>query len=184
MFSRYLPVVTSEIAKVLGALDDQHIKELVRGILNSRVTVVHGAGRVGLACRGFAMRLAHLGRDAHSVTDSSLPPLGAGDLLIVASSSGETQTVYDVADMGKRNGAAVFVITASAESRIAGLADSLLVFAAPTKFGPKAGVESVQPMATLFEQCLQIFFDIVVLMLMDETGKRHADLLARHTNLD
>lgn len=184
MFSRHLPVVTAEIANVLKALDDRKVDELVRGIVDSKGVVVHGAGRVGLACRGFAMRLAHLGREAYSVSDAGIRPVGPGDLLIIASSSGETQTVFDVADMGKRSGASLVVVTAAAGSRIAGLADSLLVFDAPTKFGPKDGVESVQPMATLFEQCLQIFFDILVLMLMDATGQRHRDLWTRHTNLD
>lgn len=184
MFSRHLSVVTAEIANVLNLLDDGQVEQFAQNVLRSRGVIVHGAGRVGLTCKGFAMRLAHLGKEAYCVSDANIRPAGSGDLLVIASSSGETQTVFDVADMGKHSGASVAVITASGDSRIARLADTLVVFTAPTKFGPKEGVESVQPMATLFEQCLQIFFDIMVLMLMEKTGQRPSDLWARHTNLD
>lgn len=184
MFHDILNIVTTEIGVVLNIVEEENVAELVQSILKSRRVVVHGAGRVGLACKGFSMRLGHLGKEANVVGDSTIPPIGKGDLLIVASSSGETQTVLDVALQGKKSGAHVAVITAMPDSRIAKLADSLVVLKAPTKFGPMEGVNSIQPMASLFEQCLQVFFDIMVLLLMEETRQSHDDLWARHSNVD
>jgi 6-phospho-3-hexuloisomerase len=184
MFHDMLNVVTDEIRRVLLSVKAESAEELIRVMTSARRIVVHGAGRVGLASKGFAMRLGHLGKDAHAIGDATMPPVAEGDLLVVASSSGETQTVYDVAMLGKKHGAHLAVITAVADSRIAALADLLIIIKAPTKFGPLAGVDSVQPMATLFEQSLQIFFDVIILLLMKRTGQTHADLWARHSNLD
>jgi 6-phospho-3-hexuloisomerase len=130
------------------------------------------------------MRLGHLGKKAFTVSDSTVPPLGKNDLLILASSSGETQTVYDVGVLAKTHGARVAVITGDAESRIAGISDAPLILRAQTKFGAKKGVRSIQPMATQFEQCLHILFDVLILLLMRSTNQTESDLWARHSNLD
>ena len=184
MFDDFLKTVSTEIGVVLNSVKAENAAELVQSILKAQRIIVYGAGRVGLACKGFAMRLGHLGIEAYTVGDSTIPPVGKGDLVIVASSSGETQSVYDVAVLAKARGAHVAAITAIPYSRIAKMAESLLVIKAPTKFGPIEGIDSIQPMASLFEQSLQIFFDIIVLMLMKETHQTHYDLWARHANLD
>ena len=184
MFHDLAKTISTEIQLVLHHVDEERVAQLARTILGARCIVVHGAGRVGLACRGFAMRLGHLGLRVFTITDSTVPPVGKDDVLIIGSSSGETQTVYDVAVAGKRMGARVVVVTAKPDSRIAALGDLVIVLKAPTKFGPTEGTNSIQPMATLFEQCLQILFDTIVLILMKQTNQTHADLWARHANLD
>ncbi len=176
--------VTSEINVALNAVEENNVAELVQSILKANRIVVCGAGRVGLACKGFAMRLGHLGRTAFTPGDSTIPHIGEGDLLVLGSSSGETQTVYDVAVLAKKNRAHVVLITANQNSRMGTVADSVIVLKTPSKFGPVEGNHSIQPMATLFEQCLQILFDIVVLLLMQETHQTHEDLWARHSNVD
>lgn len=184
MFHSLAAKVSAEITFVLHAVEEEKINALVQSIAEARRIIVCGAGRVGLTCKGFAMRLGHLGMTAFTVGDSTIPPIGKGDLLIVGSSSGETQTVYDVAALGVKNGAHVVLITAASESRMGKLAASVIVLKTPTKFGSTEGYNSIQPMATLFEQCLQVLFDTVVLLLMEETHQRQDDLWARHTNLD
>ena len=184
MFHELARKVTSEIALVLDTVEEEKVIELVQSILEARQVVLVGAGRVGLACKGFAMRLGHLGKTAFTIGDSTVPSVGKGDLLIVGSSSGETQTVYDVAALGKKKGTHIVLITANPDSRMGKLADSVVVLRAPTKFGRGKGDDSIQPMATLFEQCLQIIFDMMVLLLMEKTNQGPKDLWARHTNLD
>lgn len=184
MTRKLIDQVTSEIGVVLRNVPEQTLLQITVEVRKARRIVVHGAGRVGLACKGFAMRLGHLGFDAYTVADSTVPSIGKEDLLILASSSGETQTVYDVGGMARNQGTRVVVITAAQQSRVAGLADVLLVLDTPTKFGPGEGRKSIQPMATLFEQCLQILFDVLVVELMHETRQTHDDLWSRHSNLD
>ncbi len=183
-FSEFVPNVLGEISNALESVAEEKVAELVRAILAADRVVVHGAGRVGLACKGFAMRLGHLGKQAFTVADSTAPAIGKKDLLLLASSSGETQTVYDVGVLGRAHGVPVAVITANAHSRMAGVADLLITFRAQTKFGPRGEVSSIQPMATQFEQSLQVFFDILILLLMQETSQTQDDMWRRHSNLD
>ncbi len=184
MFHDLVKKVTAEIGFVLDTVSEKQVTELVHGILNANKIVVYGAGRVGMACKGFSMRLGHLGRTSFTLGDSTVPSIGKGDLLLLSSGSGETQTVYDIAGLGKKNGARVTLITSRPDSTIGKLADSIVTLKAPTKIGPIEGLKSIQPMATLYEQCLQVFFDTVVLLLMEETRQDHDDLWARHSNLE
>ena len=49
----------------------------------------YGVGREGLMMKALAMRLYHLGLDAHVVGDMTTPPLGPGDLLMVSAGPGD-----------------------------------------------------------------------------------------------
>ena len=77
-----------------------------------------GAGRVGMAIRGFGMRLGHLGFTAFTLGDSTVPGISNGDLLIVASGSGETQTIVDLVTIASNNGVRIVAVTGNPESRI------------------------------------------------------------------
>lgn len=183
-FHELIPRVLDEIRNALDSVSEEKVAEVLRRILNADRIVVHGAGRVGLACKGFAMRLGHLGMQAFTVADSTVPAIGPRDLLILASSSGETQTVYDVGVMARQHSAQVVVITANGHAPMAAIADLVVSLRAQTKFGPSESIASIQPMATQFEQSLQVFFDILILLLMQATGQTQMDMWQRHSNLD
>jgi len=180
----YTQRILEEIQYILETLDEQQVNQLADIILNARYIVVSGAGRVGLACQGFAMRLSHLGKQAFTLGDSTVPAIGKGDLLLVCSGSGETQTIYDIALSGKNSGAYLALITARPDSRIGRLADFNVYVRAPSKVQPLDNFASIQPMTTLNEQCLQIFFDALVLVLMEKSGQCNQDLWQRHSILE
>ena len=176
--------VLAEIRTMLGSIADHEVQALLEAILQADKIVLYGAGRMGIMSSALAMRLAHLGLRSHLLGDATTPGVGRGDLLILSSSSGETQTVYDVARLGKAHSARLALITARADSRIGRLADLLVQYRAPTKLGTPGGVHSIQPMTTVAEQGLLIFFDIVVLLLMTATNQSAEDLWRRHRNLE
>ena len=97
---------------------------------------------------------------------------------------GETQTIYDLTSIAKKNGAKVFTITSNTNSRIGHLSDETLILNAPSKTKNVDGLTSIQPMTTLNEQCLTILFDSIVLNMMDITGETHDTLWNRHSNLE
>ena len=79
----------------------------------------YGVGREGLMMKALAMRLYHLGLDAHVVGDMTAPPLGIGDVLMVSAGPGDFATVAalvgggagrrragDLRDCGTRGGGA------------------------------------------------------------------------------
>lgn len=176
--------ILNEIDSVLSKVNILEIDELIRFINKSNTIVTLGAGRVGMAIKGFAMRLGHLGFKAYHIGDTSLPSIAKKDLLLVASGSGETQSVYDLVKIAKNNGSSIFLITGNKESRIAKLSEKTLIVKAPSKVKKVDGLESIQPMTTLNEQCLGILFDTIVLEIMEKTGETHKTMWDRHSNLE
>lgn len=177
-------VILDEVKTVLKQVNENEVEQLTKEILKGNRIVACGAGRVGMALRGFAMRLGHLGLTCYMLGDATVPGISEGDLLLVASGSGETQTIYDLVAIAKKNGARVALVTGNKESRMGKLADTLVVLRAPSKTKPVEGFTSVQPMTSLNEQCLAIFFDAVVLVLMEKMNETHDTMWARHSNLE
>jgi 6-phospho-3-hexuloisomerase len=176
--------ILAEISHVLTKVEEGDVEKLINVILESNKIVVCGAGRVGMAIRGFGMRLGHLGLKAYTLGDSTVPSISSGDLLIVASGSGETQTIYDLVEIAKKNHASIVAITGNPESRIGRLSELVVKVEAPSKTKLVDGFKSIQPMTTLNEQCLSIFFDAVVLELMDRMSETHDTMWVRHSNLE
>lgn len=184
MLQENVKKILGEIESVLEKVDGKEVENLVKDILNARKIVVCGAGRVGMATRGFGMRLGHLGLQAYTLGDSVVPSIGEGDLFLVSSGSGETQTIYDLVEIAKKNGAKVALVTGNPESRMGQLADMIVEIKAPSKTKPIEGFSSIQPMTTLNEQCLGLFYDAVVLDLMEKMNETHDTMWARHSNLE
>lgn len=184
MFKKQKNQVLNEIKQVLDKIEESEVQHFIDEILAANTIVVCGAGRVGMAIKGFGMRLAHLGLKAFTLGDSVVPSITQGDILIVASGSGETQTIFDIVAIAKKNKSKVLAITGNSESRIGRLADSLVKVTAPSKTKQVDGFVSIQPMTTLNEQSLGLFFDTVVLLLMEQMGESHDTMWARHSNLE
>lgn len=183
-FINKLDIVIDEIRKVLGKIDENQVETLVKVILKSKKIVTVGAGRMGMGARAFSMRLSHMNFDAYTLGDSNLPRIGKNDLLLVASGSGETQTIFDLAKIAKENGTKVALITTNTKSRMGKLSDIIVKFNSPSKLGNTAGFVSVQPMTTLNEQSLWLFFDILTLLLMDKTISTGEKMWINHSILE
>jgi len=184
MIKNNINLILDEIKRVLIQLNQNEINDLIENIISSKIIVTIGAGRVGMAIKGFAMRLGHLGFNCYNLGDTTLPAIGKGDLLIVASGSGETQTIYDLVKIAKKNGAEIFLVTGNPNSRMGIVANKTLNIKAPSKTKSIEGFESIQPMTTLNEQSLGIMFDAIVLEIMSKIGETHDTMWARHSNLE
>jgi 6-phospho-3-hexuloisomerase len=176
--------VLFENRSVLKTIDEDSVRQFVEAIIEANRIVVFGAGRMGIVSAAFAMRLAQLGFKSHVLSEPTTPAVREGDLLILSSASGETQTVYDVAVLGKDQGVRIALITARPDSRIGRLADVVVQLSVPSKVETTIGLPSIQPMATLAEQSLMLLLDIVVLLLMKATHQTPEDLWKRHRNLE
>lgn len=184
MIKKHIDTILEEIQTVLSKTREDEVNGLIREITQARKVFLTGAGRVGMAVRGFAMRLSHLGLEAYMVGDATVPSIIGRDLLLVASGSGETQTIYDLVVIAKKNKARVVLVTGNPQSRIGMLADLIVKVEASSKAKSVPGFTSIQPMTTLNEQCLGILFDGVVLCLMKEMGETHETMWGRHSNLE
>ena len=178
-----IETIFQELSDVLWKVDETQVQQLLQDILTARRIVVFGVGRMGLMSRAFVMRLMHLGFNAHMVGDCTTPAVGPGDLLLLNSGSGETQTVFDVAVLGQKAGARLATITARPASRIAKLARTVVTLPGRAKTD-SGGPASIQPMTTLNEQSLLLLLDAMVILLTEVTGQSLDDLSRRHCNLE
>lgn len=133
-----------------------------------------GRGRSGLVAQLAAMRFMQLGRTCHVVGDATAPAIGAGDTLLVVSGSGRTPVSVAFAEIARREGAHVFLVTHEDSSPLRELADVAVVV-------PVIG--SVQFGGTLFEQSALILLDSIVLELMRDLDDPSALMERRHSNL-
>jgi 6-phospho-3-hexuloisomerase len=134
--------------------------------------------------RALAMRLFHLGLDAHVVGDMTTPPLGEGDLLIVSAGPGHFSTVAALVDVAKAAGARTACVTAQPSGAVPAACDLVLVLPAQTMADDVGGPVSVLPMGSLYEGVQYVVFELLVLALRDRIGETAKTMRARHTNLE
>lgn len=179
-----LTCMAKEIEDVLDEISMEHEKKAVQLIREAKRIFVSGAGRSGLICRMFAMRLMHLGIEAYVVGDVETPAAGEGDLLIVASGSGSTTLQIAIVEKARRLGTTVMLFTYEKDGILASKCNHGVLIPAP-RYGVKGkGYETRQPMGNLFEQCLLLCLDHLIILLMSEMGASSEKMMERHANLE
>jgi 6-phospho-3-hexuloisomerase len=173
-----------EIRDAVAAIDPAAMDGLVAEIAAARRIVLCGVGREGLMMRALAMRLYHMGLDAHVVGDMSCPALGPGDLLVASAGPGGFSTIDALIGVARGAGARVACVTAEPTGSAPRAADRVLVIPAQTMANDQAGPTSVLPMGSLFEGAQYLAFELLVLALRDRLGVSPDAMRARHTNLE
>lgn len=182
----HLKTILGELTSNQRWIDDAQLDELADAILAANHVFLSGTGRSGVAIRGFANRLMHLGFSASMVGDVTSPHTSKGDLLIVGSGSGRTESLVALGKTAQASGVSVALVTMDADSILGRMADVVVVLpgASPKVRGEVRQVASVQPMGSAFEQITALTFDAVVLELMERTGQTSDDMFARHADLE
>ncbi len=176
--------ILKEIHTVLIKISDDEQELLVSSLMKAKRVYLAGAGRSGLIIQCFAMRLMHLGMQAYHVGGVTTPPIGQGDLLLIASGSGETASLVSMAQKAHALEAKIALVTVSTQSSISRISDCTVRLDAPTKVDKQRNDASIQPMASLFEQSMMIFFDCIVLHIMKQLGLTAEEMAGRHANLE
>ncbi|EYT66185.1 3-hexulose-6-phosphate isomerase [Curtobacterium flaccumfaciens UCD-AKU] len=181
--SAALDLVVREVGDLAARLDDAPAQRALDLIEGADRVFVHGAGRSGLALRMTAMRLMHLGLDAHVVGEVTTPAIRQGDLLLVASGSGTTTGIVQAARTAHEVGASVVALSTTDDSPLSELADVTIVLPAATKTD-RSGTASAQYAGGLFEQAVALVGDAVFHALWARGGQSADDLWPRHANLE
>jgi 6-phospho-3-hexuloisomerase len=176
--------VLAEASGVMAQLDDAAFERFAEAIAGARRIALHGLGREGLQMKGLAMRLFHLGFDAHVVGDMTTPPMGAGDLLLVSAGPGDFASISALLEIARRAGAQTAVVTAQPGSATAKGADHVLHIPAQTMATDQGGRTSLLPMGSLFEVSQMLVFELLALRLREIKGESAETMRARHTNLE
>ena len=177
--------ILADVGRTLRQVDADEVEALGAALLSAERVFLAGKGRTGLQMRAFAMRLMHLGLRAHVVDDVTTPALGPGDLLLIGSSSGRTGSLLRYVETVGAAGARLATLTGNLESPIAAAADCRVYIPATNfKAGGRAREDSVLVMGSLFEHCLGLLCDLLIIRLKAALNVDEAAMNARHANLE
>jgi 6-phospho-3-hexuloisomerase len=174
----------SDVGRVVDHLDATAFESFAQAIAGAKTVALHGLGREGLQMKGLAMRLFHLGLDAHVVGEMTTPPVGTGDLLICSAGPGDFASIAALTKIAKDAGARTAIVTAQPASSLAKNADHVLHIPAQTMADDQASKTSVLPMGSLFELSQMLVFELLVLRLREIKDETAASMRKRHTNLE
>jgi len=174
----------ADATRVVDKLNAAEFEAFARAITQAKTIALHGLGREGLQMKGLAMRLFHLGLDAHVVGEMTTPPVGAGDLLICSAGPGDFASIAALTKIAKEAGAKIAIVTAQPASNLAKSADHVLHIPAQTMADDQGENTSVLPMGSLFELSQMLVFELLALRLREIKGETAATMRQRHTNLE
>ncbi|MDR2078506.1 MAG: sugar isomerase [Treponema sp.] len=180
-YSDLVDTIIKENKTVLDRVEKPELDRLLEEIEKAKTIQLWSIGRLQLSVRGFAMRLKHMGFDTYVVFDTTTPCIGKGDLLIGIGAVSNVE--LNVIHCAKDAGATIGLLTAHPENEHGKLAD-FTVCVPGQIFGGSAEVKSIQPMASLLEQSLLLFTDIVVMLLIERNKIDIKEMHRRHTNLE
>ena len=156
--------------------DVENTERFVDSIIGARKVFIYGVGRSGLISKAFAIRLVQMGLEVFFVGETITPIVEEGNLVIIVSYSGETMSAFQTAYIVRRVAAKVVTITAHPHSKLAG-ASSFVIDIHPPKTDES---KRLAPLGTLFEIATMIYFEGIVVMLMEKLGQSEGSLRKRH----
>ncbi|MGX7197873.1 6-phospho-3-hexuloisomerase [Enterococcus olivae] len=176
--------ILKEVNESLEMVSNEEFDDALELISEAEKIFVLALGRAGFAIKSFGMRLMHMGKEAYVVGETITPNFEAGDLLIIASGSGETKQFLQMAEKAQGFGGKVLTFTGNGNSTLANLADGKVVIPAPSKNVDESDFISVQPMASLYEQSVLLLGDAIILGLMETSDKANEEMFKKHSNLE
>lgn len=178
-------VACTDLHHAMSRIDGAALASLEQTIADANAIFIFGAGRSLLMLKAFAMRLMHIGLKVHVVGDVVTPALQKSDLLL-ASASGETASLVNVATKAKQLGGTVALLTIFPESTLGKLADVVVRIPAYTDKLPDGpeNVKGILPGGSLFEEAVMVLGDAMIVNLAQSTGYRLTKGFALHANLE
>lgn len=186
MVENLLAGIIQEINSLYPEIDSNQMEVAAEKIAAAPKVFTAGAGRAGSMMDCFAKRLMHADINAFVLGETITPPASKGDLLVIGSGSGATESLVVLAGKAKKLGVDVCLITTNPNSAIAALADLIIVIPAgtPKSADANAGFKSIQPMANLFEQMLHLVTDALSIRIAQFKNMDYDSMFARHANLE
>ena len=173
-------LIIDKISGILAATDESYDAKLIALVDSAKRIFVAGAGRSGLISKFFAMRLMHGGYEVFVVGEIVTPSIGEGDLFLVISGSGETETMLAFTKAAKKQGAKIALISTKASSTIGDLADAIFQIGSPDLYGKVVGM----PMGTVFELSTLFLLEATISHAIHEKGIPEEEMRTRHANLE
>jgi len=175
-FVRAQRYIGERVTKALERVDPALIERAVQILDKAPQIFVYGAGRSGIVGRAFAMRLVQAGLRAYVIGESVTPIVRAGDAVFILSGQGESYSSIQTANIVRREGAVLLVLTAHPSSKLAHAASLLLSL----ELGEDAERPRLAPLGTLFESASLRLTDALIAELIAARGETEASMRGRH----
>lgn len=155
--------IFDELQALWSSISSDDLKKIVQEIASCEGKIFClGAGRMGYSIQSFSMRLSHLGYTSYMIGDTTLPRIEKGDLILINSSSGETQSIVLLAKIAKQHGGKIITISSREGSTLSKLADLRVIY---------KEINSKQLMKTAYEQFSFILFDKMAFDIFKVSGR-------------
>ncbi len=164
------------VTRGLDRLDSKLLSQAINILSHARAIFVYGAGRSGIIGRAFAMRLVQAGLTAWVIGESVTPIVRKGDAVFILSGLGESYSSIQTANIVRREGAELIVLTAHATSKLAHAATLLI----PLEFDEDEQRSALAPLGTLFEAASLRLTDALIAELMQVRGETEETMRRRH----
>ncbi len=168
--------IGERVTAALERIDPESIARAVQILLKASSIFVYGAGRSGIIGRAFAMRLVQAGLRAYVIGESVTPIVGHQDAVFILSGQGESFSSIQTANIVRREGAELIVLTSRETSKLAHTASLLLAVEFPED-GRRA---RMAPLGTLFESASLRLTDALIAELIRVRGENEATMRRRH----
>lgn len=168
--------IGERVTTALERIDPKSIARAVEILLRAPQIFVYGAGRSGIVGRAFAMRLVQAGLRAYVIGESVTPIVRRHDAVFILSAQGESQTSIQTANIVRRVGAELVVLTGRPGSKLAHTATLLLT----VEFEEDPDRPRFAPLGTLFESAGLRLTDGLIAELLRVRGETEDSMRRRH----
>jgi 6-phospho-3-hexuloisomerase len=175
-FSRATAYVADRVRTAVASVPRETVKEIVELLDRAPAVFVYGAGRSGIIGRAFAMRLVQIGITAYVIGESVTPIVRPKDAVVILSGAGQNYSSIQTANIVRREGAELVVVTAQSGSKLAHAASVLVTF----HFKEDSRRPLYAPLGTLFESSALAFGDALIAELMRARGESEESMRRRH----
>ncbi len=173
-------LILDKLAGILAVTDNSKAADLLALVGQAGRIFIGGAGRSLLVSRFFAMRLVHSGYTVSMIGEVVTPAIKAGDLLLLVSGSGGTETLLPFVKKAKSVGAKLAVISMKKSSAMADVADLVIQIGQDDSFP----LTQAMPMGSQFELSTLIFLEAAIADLIAAKGLTEEGMRAIHANLE
>ncbi|MCK4790941.1 MAG: SIS domain-containing protein [Desulfobacteraceae bacterium] len=181
---RLVEAVLDDTRNLVAKAPRKPVERFVQGLDQAERIFCGAQGRSGYVLRCFCMRLMHLGYRAYFAGETITPGVGAGDIVVVVSGSGQTRFTYEFVKLAQRRGVITYGVIGVEDSPVARALDHVICLPGGSKADMTHEPVSLQPLGSLFEQAAFVLLEAVVLELFQRQGSNHQALLNRHANLE
>ncbi len=174
MLRLVLEEITSHVKSM--EIDDNSTNLMEKYLCDASKVFICGFGESELVGKAFASRLSEIRRDVYVVSETIVPEIEEGSVLIAISGSGETEPTLTITKKALKNGAKIISLTSFTGSPLAKISDLIIEIPGRIKAKTKNYIERrvageyepLTPFGALFEISARVYLEGIIAELANK----------------